>query len=129
MLTVLEYLFRSYDSKASDRKLNSMRLYKSFLGRDFKIMVQIVPSVFLMALDSQAFSMFRNGNQIAFGAMMKCFDKLGELASTVYMEKITSNFSIYRTAINNTVEELIAAIDTLHHTPSSLNTRNRELLL
>lgn len=52
MLSVLENLFRSYNSKAFDRKLNSsMRLYKSFLGRDFKIMVQIMTSVFLMALE------------------------------------------------------------------------------
>lgn len=80
MLDVLEKCFRSYDSKAFDRKLNSsMRLYKSFLGRGFKIGVQILPSVFKMVLSSAPFEIFRNENQVVYQVLSNRFTKLGEL--------------------------------------------------
>jgi hypothetical protein len=119
MIKALENGFRSYDSKAFNRKLHSsMRLYQSFLGRDFKIMVQVLPLVLNDALGSVAFASFRDNEngQVIIQAMFNCFEKLGEVSSLLYLEKIRNNFDSYLLLLQSTVSELVDAIDTLHHT-------------
>lgn len=117
MLTVIDRFFRSNSSKTFNRNLNSnMRLYRSFLGKDFKIMVQVIPSVLLMALKSPPFTTFRNDQQLAFQVLFKCFEQLVELSSMVYTEKITNNIPAYLTAPKTIIEKLVDYIDLLHHT-------------
>jgi hypothetical protein len=118
MIKALENGFRSYDSKAFNRKLNSsMRLYRSFLGRDFKIMVQVLPLVLNDALGFVAFASLRDNEngQVIFQALFNCFEKLGEVSSLLYLEKIRNNFDSYLLLLQSTVSELVDAIDTLLH--------------
>ncbi|GAA5807716.1 hypothetical protein MFLAVUS_001090 [Mucor flavus] len=94
---------KAFDPTKDTTLNSSMRLYRLFLGRDFKIMVQVMPSVLSMALDSPAFTTFRNDHHLAF--------QLGELSSMVYMENISSNFPAYLTALNTIIEELAKMSD------------------
>lgn len=123
----LEGFCRGYHSRAFSRNLNSsMRLYKSFLGRDFKIMMQVLPIVLKLALkESSAFGPFRTTHSAQFEAMFACFDKLGELISLVYMERIKSNLHFHQIMMKQVVKDVVAALEGLHHIDVTSGRRSR----
>ncbi|KAI7874003.1 uncharacterized protein EV154DRAFT_578494 [Mucor mucedo] len=113
-LQLLTQLFRNYNSKALHRNLtSSLTAFRSFVGRDFKILVQLLPTLLQKANFFNP-SLF-DENQDSFTSMFECFDNLGLLASLVYMEKI-DNFHYYKQILDITVSKIITAMDNLHHT-------------
>ncbi|KAL0582255.1 hypothetical protein ABG067_007900, partial [Albugo candida] len=121
-IVALTKLFRNYNSKALHRNLtSSLKSFRSFLGRDYKILVQLLPSLLQKAcLDNPA--LFSDG--ASFQAMFECFDNLGSLASLCYMEKI-DNFKQYKDLLEFTVSETILAMDKLQHTILPAQNRRR----
>ncbi|KAI7865214.1 uncharacterized protein EV154DRAFT_584455 [Mucor mucedo] len=113
-LQLLTQFFRNYNSKVLHRNLtSSLTAFRSFVGRDFKILVQLLPTLLQKAnfFNSSLF----DENQDSFRSMFECFDNLGLLASLVYMEKI-NNFHYYKQILDITVSKTITAMDDLHHT-------------
>lgn len=97
----LEKFLFGYDSQGFTRKLrSSLRLHGSFLGRDYKILIQQIP----IALDQ----LFASGKIIPSNellAIKACFTSLGRLTSYAYISKIDSHCDLYinaiRVAVNN----------------------------
>ncbi|KAI7880889.1 uncharacterized protein EV154DRAFT_606206 [Mucor mucedo] len=113
-LQLLSLFFRNYNFKALHCNLtSSLTAFRSFVGRDFKILVQLLPTLLQKANFFNP-SLF-DENQDSFRSMFECFDNLGLLASLVYMEKI-DNFHYYKQILDITVSKTITAMDDLHHT-------------
>ncbi|KAG2202531.1 hypothetical protein INT47_012525 [Mucor saturninus] len=103
-------LFRNYNSKALHRNLtSSLKNFRSFVGRDYKIMVQLLPSLLQRSrLDNPRLY----PSQTVFESLFNCFNTLGSLSSLIYMEKI-DNFEQYKNMLVVLVTETIAAMDNL----------------
>ncbi|KAI9489728.1 hypothetical protein BDB00DRAFT_941448 [Zychaea mexicana] len=113
----LTLLFRNYNSPALHRNLtSSLKMYRSFLGGDFKILVQLLPSLLQRARNN---SPQLSTDHDSFSAMFECFNKLAALSSLVYMQKI-DNFDQYKLELDTTVAETMTAIDNLQHTTTPI---------
>ncbi|CEP07513.1 hypothetical protein [Parasitella parasitica] len=72
------------------RKLTSLRLHNSFVGRDYKILLQQL-SILLEQLLERSLIQDTPGLQLIKG----CLESLGRLISLIYISKITSNTTLY----------------------------------
>ncbi|KAI7868973.1 uncharacterized protein EV154DRAFT_571269 [Mucor mucedo] len=88
---VISSLCCTYGSKAFTDLSTHLKGYKSYLGRDFKLMVQMIRIVLRLAKDDRAFLTFRNDPHHRMNNIIDTFDKLGELCSLLYMSKIYTN--------------------------------------
>jgi hypothetical protein len=83
--------FKLHKSKAYDQVLHlSLNGYRAFVGRGFKLVCQQYVLMFHLAYnDPLNISVFPDddGNRKRFDLIFDCFDKLGNLASLVYMKK------------------------------------------
>lgn len=94
-LDILQKLVRSYDSKGFKRKLSSsLRLRGSFVGRDYKIVLQQLP-ILLENMVIRRLVRMTPG----FEAIKNCLGSLGRLISLIYISGITSHSHVYVQAI------------------------------
>ncbi|KAL9538375.1 hypothetical protein MBANPS3_010977 [Mucor bainieri] len=115
-------LCREYKSKAFSRNIySSMKYHKSFLGRDYKILCQVLPMVLHQAyLSSPEFAPFRDEGSLQhyhFVNICSVFDSLGDLVSLVYVERIETNFAVYKREVRAAAEATLNALSELTHTP------------
>lgn len=100
--TCLEKFLFGYNSKGFSRKLRSaLRLHCSFLGRDYKILIQQIP-IALNQLIAQGKLQPSEG----LNAIKTCFDNLGKLVSLVYISKIYHHRDMYITYVKNAINNL-----------------------
>ncbi|OAD75375.1 hypothetical protein PHYBLDRAFT_166622 [Phycomyces blakesleeanus NRRL 1555(-)] len=86
--------------KSQDLLQNFTRLLRhcsSFLGREFKILIQILPIVLA--------TKFVNNNELSL--ITSCFVHLGCLCSLVFVRAFKYNYNFYITKVKNTVASLI----------------------
>lgn len=104
-IDALESKLFNYTSNGFSRKLwSSLRLQGSFLGRDYKIVIQQIPVVLNELIVSGIIS--RDDNDPLF-LLRKCFFvNLGKLSSLAYVRNIKFNSSLYILAISGTYDEL-----------------------
>lgn len=124
----IERVCRTYKSKAYQRNLySSLRFHKSFLGRDFKIVVQQLPTILGICIrESPQFHVFREVGSLRaqqFQALFAVFDYLGDLVSILYMERININLPQYLQEIHRIATNLVNQLNSLTHT--ALVTNNR----
>ncbi|MGO3048198.1 MAG: hypothetical protein ACTIHF_06790, partial [Streptococcus thermophilus] len=117
----MERHFRNYKSKAYRRNLySSLRYHKSFLGRDFKIVVQQLPTVLGICIrESEQFQVFAQIDTLASQQLQKLFtvfDHLGDIVSILYMERVKINLPQYLQEIHRIATKLVNALDELTHT-------------
>ncbi|KAI7889014.1 uncharacterized protein EV154DRAFT_565787 [Mucor mucedo] len=122
---VISSLCRTYGSKAFTNLSTHLKGYKSYLGGDFKLMVQMIPIVLRLAKDDRAFLTFRNDPHHRLNNIIDTFDKLGELCSLSYMSEIHTNFDKFVEMLRKAANDTIVALDNLDHTaiPSSRRSR------
>ena len=122
---VISSLCRTYGSKAFTNLSTHLKGYKSYLGRDFKLMVQMIPIVLRLAKDDRAFLTFRNDPHHRLNNIIDTFDKLGELCSLSYMSEIHTNFDKFVEMLRKAANDTIVALDNLDHTAIPSNRRSR----
>ncbi|KAI9489384.1 hypothetical protein BDB00DRAFT_791168 [Zychaea mexicana] len=106
----LELKCRSYDSKAFRRMLSSsLRLRRSFVGRDYKVISQQA-AVILNDLLHHGWSAKSEEKMEGLQAFFDCFRVHGEVMSLLFMSKIETKFSMYKLLLNKKMEELTAMI-------------------
>ncbi|KAL9536752.1 hypothetical protein MBANPS3_012395 [Mucor bainieri] len=120
-LKALNTRMRAYKSKAYTRTMHwNLSYHKSFLGRDYKILVQIFPLVLQEAYKKdRAFAAYRvEGSvlQTQIKKIIACFVDLGKLTSLVYMEKISSNFDAYCVMVDQASKKVMNSLDELTRT-------------
>lgn len=87
----LETRLHNYVSAGFSRKLrSSLRLRGSFLGSDYKILIQQIPFLLKQLIESGE---IRSDHGIML--IKTCFDNLGKLTSLSYISKIRSYASLY----------------------------------
>ncbi|KAI7865579.1 hypothetical protein BDF14DRAFT_1883356 [Spinellus fusiger] len=102
----LEESFFNYQSKAFTRKhCTPFRLCGSYLGRDFKIIIQQMP-IILYDLTQRRLK----SNNDSKANILDCFVKLGSLVSLLYMQNIEAYLDIYVDKVRSATKELVAAI-------------------
>ncbi|KAI9331639.1 hypothetical protein BD770DRAFT_375807 [Pilaira anomala] len=105
----LETRLHGYVSKGFSRKLrSSLRLHGSFLGRDYKILVQQVP---ILLNELIASGEIRSDRGILL--IKNCFVDLGKLASLAYISRIKFNSSLYLTQVASNYNDLRLSV--LYH--------------
>lgn len=96
-----------YVSKGFTRKLrSSLRLHGSFLGRDYKILIQQIPVVLNQLMQAGSIRDNDQGVQL----IRNCFDDLGRLVSLVYISKIKSKSNMYLTEVATAYRHLRSSV-------------------
>lgn len=107
--SLLETNLFGYSSKGFSRILrSSLRLHGSYLGRDYKLVMQQLPIV-LTQLISSGESVDRSGGGLLV-AICRCFNVLGKLVSLLYISKIKFESGLYLCAVASTYDELRRSI-------------------
>ncbi|KAG2192680.1 hypothetical protein INT47_003622 [Mucor saturninus] len=121
----ISILCAKYGSKAFTNLSTHLKGYKSFLGRDFKLMIQMLPIVLRVARDHIDFLNLRNDQHHRMDNVISTFDKLGELCSLCYSCEIHTKFSAYLDLLRQSVDATVIALDNLDRTvvPSNRSTR------
>ncbi|KAI7872931.1 hypothetical protein BDF14DRAFT_1889828 [Spinellus fusiger] len=102
----LEESLFNYQSKAFTRKHRTpFRLCGSYLGRDFKIIIQQMPIILYDLTQRRLIS-----NNDSKANILDCFVKLGSLVSLLYMQNIEACVDIYVDKVRSATKELVAAI-------------------
>ncbi|KAG2193247.1 hypothetical protein INT47_007873 [Mucor saturninus] len=114
-----------YGSKAFTNLSTHLKEYKSFLGRDFKLMIQMLPIVLRVARDHIDFLNLRNDPFHRMDNVISTFEKLGELCSLCYNCEIHTNFSAYLDLLPPYVDTTVIALDNLDRTVVPSNRRTR----
>ncbi|KAG2192404.1 hypothetical protein INT47_012471 [Mucor saturninus] len=107
--SILESRLHGYISNGFSRRLrSSLRLHGSFLGRDYKILIQQIPILLNQLIDSGE---IRPDEGIML--IKACFENLGKLASLSYVSRIKSNSNLYLRQIASTYNDLRLSV--LYH--------------
>ena len=104
--SILETRLHGYVSKGFTRKLrSSLRLHGSFLGRDYKILVQQVPILLNQLICSGE---IRRDDGVLL--IKTCFENLGKLASLSYISKIKHKSDSYLKYVEFTYNDLRVSV-------------------
>ncbi|KAL0087485.1 C2H2-type zinc finger transcription factor, partial [Phycomyces blakesleeanus] len=96
-----EFLTDYTRSTGLSRKFTqNLRHSGSFLGRDFKVLLQILSVILITEF---------SGNH-ELDLVIPCFVELGQLCSLVFVRQVTSDFDNYIIRVNNAVKRLIRAL-------------------
>ncbi|KAL0077317.1 C2H2-type zinc finger transcription factor [Phycomyces blakesleeanus] len=96
-----EFLTDYTRSTGLSRKFTrNLRHSGSFLGRDFKVLLQILPVILITEF---------SGNH-ELDLVIPCFVELGRLCSLVFVRQVTSDFDNYIIRVDNAVKRLIRAL-------------------
>ncbi|KAI7862414.1 hypothetical protein BDF14DRAFT_1855894 [Spinellus fusiger] len=102
----LEERFFNYNLKAFTRKHHTpFRLCESYLERDYKIIIQQMPTI-LCDLTQKRFI----SNNKSKAIILDCFVKLGLLVSLLYMQDIEACLNIYVDKVRSATKKLVAFI-------------------
>ncbi|OAD68748.1 C2H2-type zinc finger transcription factor [Phycomyces blakesleeanus NRRL 1555(-)] len=98
---LLEFLTDYTRSTGLSRKFTrNLRHSGSFLGRDFKVLLQILSVILITEF---------SGNH-ELDLVISCFVELGQLCSLVVVRQVTSDFDNYIIRVDNAVKHLIRAL-------------------
>ncbi|CAO3657031.1 unnamed protein product [Mucor hiemalis] len=111
-LKVIQYNIRQYRTKAFPTLNSSLFHYKSFLGRDYKITVQNMPTVLKPSFEHDSFN---SCSQRIKDTIFNCFDSISRVTSMVYMGEIRYNYEEYLINLRHTVNGLITSMNNLDH--------------
>ncbi|KAL0582410.1 hypothetical protein ABG067_007741 [Albugo candida] len=114
-LAVITSIYSNRRSKAIRTFTSNMDLQGSFVGRDYKYLIQQFPLTLYQAHDHPLFAPQRHAYLEIFQCVSKVYEKIGELASLLYMAEIDQRFDEYWVLVHNTAEELIDSVDILEH--------------
>ncbi|KAL0097636.1 hypothetical protein J3Q64DRAFT_1629339 [Phycomyces blakesleeanus] len=96
-----EFLTDYTRSTGLSRKFTqNLRHSDSFLDRDFKVLLQILPVILIIEF---------SGNH-ELDLIIPCFVELGQLCSLVFVCQVTSDFDNYIIRVDNAVKHLIKAL-------------------
>ncbi|KAL0074921.1 hypothetical protein J3Q64DRAFT_1776641 [Phycomyces blakesleeanus] len=96
-----EFLTDYTQSTGLSRKFTqNLRHSSSFLSRDFKVLLQILPVILITEF---------SGNH-ELDLVIPCFVELGRLCSLVFVHQVTSDFDSYIIRVDNAVKHLIRAL-------------------
>ncbi|KAL0092852.1 C2H2-type zinc finger transcription factor [Phycomyces blakesleeanus] len=96
-----EFLTDYTRSTGLSRKFTqNLRHSGSFLGRDFKVLLQILPVILITEF---------SGNH-ELDLVIPCFVELGRLCSLVFVRQVISDFDNYIIRVDNAVKRLIRAL-------------------
>ncbi|KAL0077270.1 hypothetical protein F4703DRAFT_1883021 [Phycomyces blakesleeanus] len=96
-----EFLTDYTQSTGLSRKFTqNLRHSSSFLGRDFKVLLQILPVILITE--------FSGNHELEL--VIPCFVELDRLCSLVFICQVTSDFDNYIIRVDNTVKRLIRAL-------------------
>ncbi|KAL0083897.1 hypothetical protein F4703DRAFT_1857283 [Phycomyces blakesleeanus] len=96
-----EFLTDYTQSTGLSRKFTqNLRHSSSFLSRDFKVLLQILPVILIIEF---------SGNH-ELDLVIPCFVELGRLCSLVFVHQVTSDFDSYIIRVDNAVKHLIRAL-------------------
>ncbi|KAI9345979.1 hypothetical protein BD770DRAFT_475570 [Pilaira anomala] len=124
---VINDLCSRYGSKAFSN-LKNLQNHKSYLGRDFKLMTQMLPIVLRQAQTHPDFANLVNDSHNRMNntvpalykasgyGIINTFDCLGELCSLCYTSEIHTNFDKFTVLLRDASHRTIIALDDLDHT-------------